>query len=137
MGLAWFYQKRGKIFKDITVYILWINIVWGMQKLGIILEKKVSPKINMGKTSLKVDNFTKKVSKILFLNSVIKMIIHTWLLSNLLGWSWSREHLSWQQSLLHIFFVCCKAEPFNRKAAAIMCKNIIFSSKPGARKAQL
>ena len=42
--------------------------MWGLQKLGIILDKKVSPKIKVGKTLLKVDDLTKKVDKVLFLN---------------------------------------------------------------------
>ena len=30
-------------------YILWIDIAWGLQKLGIILEHKVSPNLELAK----------------------------------------------------------------------------------------
>ena len=51
-------------------YVLWIDIVWGLQKLGIILENKVPPNLKFAKYDFceSCSSF-KKTNKNLFLNN--------------------------------------------------------------------
>ena len=67
--LVWWVLKSKVFAQKSTVvkwncFILWIDIVWGLQNLGLILESKVVQKL-----SLEKNGFNKKCSpKLIFLN---------------------------------------------------------------------
>ena len=67
--LTWWVLKSKVFAQKSTVvkwncFILWIDIVWGLQNLGLILESKVVQKL-----SLEKNGFNKKCSpKLIFLN---------------------------------------------------------------------
>ena len=69
--LAWWVLKSQVFAQKSTVVkwncsILWIDIVWGLQKLGLILESKVVQKL-----SLEKNVFNKKCSpKLIFLDEI-------------------------------------------------------------------
>ena len=68
--LAWWVQKSKVFAQKSTVVnwnccILWIDIAWGLQKLGLILESKVVQKLSLEKNA-----FNKKwSSKLIFLDN--------------------------------------------------------------------
>ena len=79
--LAWWVLKSKVFAQKSTVVkwnfsILWIDIVWGLQKLGLILESKVVQKL-----SLEKNGFNKKCSpKLIFLNEFFfwKNLVDFW-----------------------------------------------------------
>ena len=79
--LAWWVLKSKVFAQKSTVVkwnccILWIDIVWGLQKLGLILESKVAQKL-----SLEKNIFNKKESsKLMLLDENFRLIfdIENW-----------------------------------------------------------
>ena len=79
--LAWWVLKSKVFAQKSTVVkwyccILWIDIVWSLQKLGIILESKVVQKLSLEKNVL----YKKWSPKLIFLNDVFfwKSSVNFW-----------------------------------------------------------
>ena len=81
--LAWFFQKKNDLQGNCC--ILWIDIAWGLQQLGLILESKMVQKL-----SLEKNVFTKKWSlKLIFLNDFFFEKIP--LIFNIENWLWKYD----------------------------------------------
>ena len=84
--LPWWVLKSKVFTQKSTVFkwnwwIVWIDIEWGLQKLGLFLENKVVQKLSLEKTFIR-----KKSPKLIFLDEILFEKI--WLIFDVENWLW-------------------------------------------------
>ena len=120
--LAWWVQKS-KVFaqKSTAVKwnwcILWIDIEWGLQKLGLILESKVVQKL-----SLEKKNFNKEWSpRLIFLNKFFFEKIQ--LIFDIENWLWKYNFGTyWGPGTMSIY----KIQQFHLNTTDFLAKSLLF-----------
>ena len=128
--LAWWVLKSKVFAQKSTVvkkncFILWIDIVWGLQNLDLILESKVVQKLSLEKNGL-----SKKCSpKLIFLNDFF-FKFHSFLTyqkySSLLYFCDIHRKMTLKVQFSHFFRPC---RYFNFKNTAILFEYSWFLSK--------
>ena len=120
--LAWWVLKSQVFAQKSTVVkwncsILWIDIVWGLQKLGLILESKVVQKL-----SLEKNVFNKKWSpKLIFLDDFFFEKI--WLIFDIENWLWKYNFGTfWGPGTMSIY----KIQQFHLNTVDFWAKTLLF-----------
>ena len=120
--LAWWVLKSQVFAQKSTVVkwncsILWIDIVWGLQKLGLILESKVVQKL-----SLEKNVFNKKCSpKLIFLDEFFFEKI--WLIFDIENWLWKYNFGTfWGPGTMSIY----KIQQFHLNTVDFWAKTLLF-----------
>ena len=120
--LAWWVFKSKVFDQKSTVvkwkcYILWIDIVWSLQKLGLILESKVVQKL-----SLEKNVFNKKCSpKLIFLDEFFFEKIR--LIFDIENWLWKYNFGTfWGPGAMSIY----KIQQFHLNTVDFWAKTLLF-----------
>ena len=120
--LAWWVLKSKVFAQKSTVvkwncYILQIDIVWGLQKLGLILESEVVQKL-----SLEKNTFNKKCSpKLIFLDEIFFEKIR--LIFDIKNWLWKYNFGTlWGPGTMSII----KIQQFHLNTVDFWAKTLLF-----------
>ena len=120
--LPWWVLKSKVFAQKSTVvkwncFILWIDIEWGLQKLGLILESKVVQKL-----SLEKNVFYKKCSpKLIFLDEFFFEKI--WLIFDIENWLWKYNFGTfWGPGTMSIY----KIQQFHLNTVDFWAKTLLF-----------
>ena len=121
--LAWWVLKSQVFAQKSTVvkwncFILQIDIVWGLQKLGLILESKVVQKL-----SLEKNVFNKKCSpKLIFLDEFF-FFEKIWLIFDIENWLWKYNFGTfWGPGTMSIY----KIQQFHLNTVDFWAKTLLF-----------